>query len=107
VSITYSNNALRVDGKKVATFESERAFEIMRDALFENLSRDAATLFALSLLGEATTAEVADLLGHDRSNTYRRLCTLVEQGKAVIVDEAYHDGLRGRPTHVWRVAPAR
>jgi hypothetical protein len=104
MDITFKNNALLVGGKRVATFESERAFESVKDALIANLTRDAATLLALSVLVEATTAEVADFLGQDKSNTFRRLYALAEAGKAVIVDEAHHNGERGRPSFLWAIA---
>ncbi len=103
MGITYINETLRVNGKKVATL-SDTEFTPLRDALFTHLTRPAAVLLALSVLGEATTGEVADTLGMDRSNVYRLLCALAEEGSVSVVAEAHNDGKRGRPTHIWKVS---
>lgn len=58
----------------------------------------------LTAVTEATTGEVANALGMDRSNTGRRLEALAEDGIVECVDEAHHDGKPGRPTRVWRLA---
>lgn len=61
-----------------------------------------AALLVLRAFGEASTSDIAGILGWDRSNTARRLEALVEDGLVEIVDEAYHDGKSaGRPTRIW------
>lgn len=60
-----------------------------------------AAFLVVQELGEATTSQIAKALGWDRSNTGRRLEALVEDGRIVLVDEAFHAGERGRPTRVW------
>lgn len=63
-----------------------------------------AALLVLTELVEASTSQIANALGWDRSNTGRRLEALAEDGRIIVVDEAFHDGERGRPTRIWAVA---
>jgi len=52
---------------------------------------------------QATTGQVAQALGWDKSNTGRRLEALAEDGIVECVDEAHHDGKPGRPARLWRL----
>jgi predicted ArsR family transcriptional regulator len=73
-------------------------------ALLDSQSPKCEAVFiVLSVLGEASTSQVAKALGWDRSNTGRRLEALAEDGRILLVDEAFHAGERGRPTRLWSV----
>lgn len=104
MSITLTQNQLRVHGRSVATVHSESDLNELVKSLCENLTRPSATTLVLSFLGTATTAQVAELLGMDRSNTFRYLSTLAEEGKVKVVSDGHKSGTRGRPTHVWELA---
>lgn len=110
MTITVTESRLQVKGKGVSQFtltlpsmtENERN-ELVK-SLCENLTRPAATALVLSFFGTATTAEVAEHLGMDRSNAFRYLSTLAEKGEVRVVDNGRKTGSRGRPTHVWELA---
>lgn len=74
--------------------------EVLELLLRQSPKKEAA-LLVLKAFGELRTSDVAKILGWDRSNTGRRLEELVEDGLAEVVDEAFHDGERGRPTRLW------
>lgn len=63
-----------------------------------------AVLLYLTTVREATTGDIARALGWDNSNTGRRLEALAEDGFVECVDESHHEGGRGRPSRLWRVA---
>lgn len=60
-----------------------------------------AALLVVKALGECRTSDVAAILGWDRANTGRRLEDLAEDGLVELVEEAHHDGKRGRPSRLW------
>jgi predicted ArsR family transcriptional regulator len=62
-----------------------------------------ALFLALCELGQSSTAQIANVLGWDRSNTCSRLEALANQGRIVLVNEAFSDGAPGRPTRLWAV----
>ena len=103
VTITVTQNELRVKGRSVATFHSEAHMKELVQSLSEKLTRPSATTLILSFLGTASTAQVAELLGMDRSNAFRYLSSLAEKGEVKIVTEGHKSGTRGRPTHLWEL----
>jgi predicted ArsR family transcriptional regulator len=103
MSITVSDKELRIHGKPVATVHSQEHLDELVKSLCENLTRPSATTLVLSFLGTATTAQVADLLGMDRSNTFRYLSSLADEGRVKVVTDSQKSGTRGRPTHVWQL----
>jgi predicted ArsR family transcriptional regulator len=103
MTITLTNTQLKVNGETVATVHSDTAVKSLVSSLSEHLTRPAATTFILSVLGEASTAQIADILGMDRSNTFRYLSTLASEGKVQIVEDSHKTGGRGRPTHIWKL----
>jgi len=63
--------------------------------------RNEALFLVLAEMGHASTAEIANALNWDRSNTGHRLEQLLSEARVVLVDEAYNDGAQGRPTRIW------
>ena len=61
---------------------------------------EAVRLF-LQTVPEATSSEVADYFGWDRSNTLRRLEALEADGVVQVSHLLQQE--RGRPTRVWRL----
>jgi predicted ArsR family transcriptional regulator len=105
MNITITDMDIRVDGKIVATARNRKALGVLVEALCEQSKGKDAVLLALSALGgEAKTAEVAEFLGQDRSNTGRRLEALAEQGRVRLTDKAHKTGKAGRPSRVWELA---
>lgn len=105
MNITVTDMDIRVDGKIVATARNRKALGILVEALCSQSKRNDAVVIALSVLGgEAKTAEVAEFLGQDRSNTGRRLEALLERGDVRLVDKARKSGQAGRPSRVWTLA---
>lgn len=96
-----TDKELLVDGKVVATVKD---FDKLRDALLAKLTRVEAVYLAVALMGEARTAEIAELLDMDRANTSKRLMALEDDGRVEITDEAHVIvGKQGRPSRVWAV----
>lgn len=62
-----------------------------------------AVFLYLSIVKQATTGDIAEALGWDKSNTGRRLEALAEDGFVELVDEAHHEGKRGRPARLWQI----
>lgn len=104
MTITVTHNQIQVGGRSVATLNSETNLNELVKSLCENLTRPSATTLVLSFLGTATTAQVAELLGMDRSNTFRYLSSLAEEGVVKIVTDGHKTGTRGRPTHIWELS---
>lgn len=99
-NITMTDTELLVDGKVVATVKD---FTALRDALLSKLTRVEAVYLAVALMGEARTAEIANLLDMDRANASKRLMALEDEGRVEITDEAHTLGKQGRPSRVWAV----
>ena len=72
--------------------------------LTANSPKTEAVRLHLRIVVQATTAEVAKALGMDKSNTGRRLEALAEDGFVELVDDCHHEGGRGRPSRLWRLA---
>lgn len=104
MSITLSDSQLKVNGQSVATIHSETELHALVKSMSEAMTRPSAIILVLSFLGTATTAEVAEILNMDRSNAFRYLSMLAEEGKVAIVDDDFRPGTRGRPTHIWKLA---
>lgn len=64
---------------------------------------EAVVIVLAELGGVARTAEIADYLGLDRSNTGRVLEDLAEDGRIVLLDDC-DASRRGRPSRVWALA---
>jgi len=84
---------------KPKTFTYEEVIAL----LCSNSPKAEAVLLYLTAVKQATTGEVAEALGWDKSNTGRRLEALAEDGFVELVDEAHHEGKRGRPARLWQV----
>lgn len=97
-NITMTDKELLVDGKVVAVVKD---FPALRDALLANLTRVEATYLAVSLMGEARTSEIAQLLDMDKANASKRLMVLEDEGRVEITEEANTLGKQGRPSRVW------
>jgi predicted ArsR family transcriptional regulator len=65
--------------------------------------KNEAVFLVLAERGQSSTAEIANALGWDRSNTGRRLEALESEGRITLVAEAYNDGTQGRPTRLWDI----
>jgi predicted ArsR family transcriptional regulator len=100
-NITMTNTELLVDGRVVAVVKD---FTTLRDALLTNLTRVEATYLAVSLMGEARTSEIAELLDMDKANASKRLMVLEDEGRVEITDDANTLGKQGRPSRVWALA---
>lgn len=90
----------RHNGVMNKTFTHEEVIAL----LHTNSPRTEAVRLVLEMLGEATTGSVARALGQDKSNTGRRLEALAEDGIVECVDDCHHEGGRGRPSRLWRLA---
>jgi predicted ArsR family transcriptional regulator len=74
------------------------------ELLLSESPRTEAVYLAVAALGMARTAEIADFVGADRSNTGRRLESLAEDGRIVLVDDCDSEGHLGRPSRLWAIA---
>jgi predicted ArsR family transcriptional regulator len=100
-NITMTSTELLVDGEVVAVIKNFTAFTAIRDALLANLTRVEATYLAVSLVKEARTSQIAEMLDMDKANTSKRLMILQDEGRVEITDEANTRGKQGRPSRVW------
>ena len=103
MAITLTPTHIKVDGKTVATIKNASAFKALRTALLENLPNKEAVYLALTLLGEAKTAEISKFMGMDNSNTGRQLEELLADKRIKLVSKALATGKRGRPSRVWAI----
>jgi len=104
MNISLDNENLKIDGRVVAKITSKASFILLRDTLLKTLPPTEAVYLALAMMGESRTTDIADFTGQDKSNCLRRLAELEEAGRIVLTDNAYNNGLRGRPTRMWAVA---
>ena len=103
MAITITDKEVLVNGEAVATIHDTEAFTKLRDALLADLRKTEAVFLTVSLFGEAITSEIANFLGLDRSNTGKVLEDLEQAGRLELVDDAEHNGGRGRPSRLWAV----
>lgn len=103
---TITNKQLLVKGVPVATIKNDQARDVLLRALMATLSNRDRAFLAVSFLGEARTADIARLIGMDRSNVSRVLDDLADEGVVEVVDECDNDGKAGRPSRVWALATA-
>ena len=96
-----TNTELLVNGKVVAVVKD---FSTLSSALLTNLTRVEATYLAVSLMGEARTSEIAELLEMDKANASKRLMVLEDEGRVEITDDANTLGKQGRPSRVWALS---
>lgn len=101
---TMTNKQLLVNGEPVANIPNEKARETLLRALMATLSNRDRVFLAVTYLGEARTADIARLIGMDRSNASRVLDDLHDEGVVEVVDECDSNGKAGRPSRVWAVA---
>lgn len=104
MNISLDNENLKIDGRVVAKVTSKASFILLRDTLLKTLPPTEAVYLALAMMGESRTTDIASFTGQDKSNCLRRLTELEEAGRVVLTDDAYHNGLRGRPTRMWAIA---
>jgi hypothetical protein len=104
MNISLDDENLKIDGRVVAKVTSKASFILLRDTLLKKLPPTEAVYFALALLGESPTTDIASFTGQDKSNCLRRLAELEEAGRIVLTEEAYNNGKPGRPTRMWEIA---
>jgi|694.fasta_scaffold01151_17 predicted ArsR family transcriptional regulator len=99
--LTINENNLLLNGDIVATLPNTSARQVLLRALLESLSNRDGVFLALSHLGEARTADIAHLVGIDRSNAGRVLDSLLLEGMVKVVNDCNKAGTVGRPSRVW------
>jgi hypothetical protein len=104
MNISLDDENLKIDGRVVAKVTSKASFILLRDTLLKKLPPTEAVYFALALLGESRTTDIASFTGQDKSNCLRRLAELEEAGRVVLTEDAYNNGKPGRPTRMWEIA---
>lgn len=104
MNISLDNENLKIDGRVVAKVTSKASFILLRDTLLKTLPPTEAVYFALALLGESRTTDIATFTEQDKSNCLRRLAELQEAGRVVLTEKAYNNGKPGRPTRMWEIA---